>query len=179
MLSLRRNLPCACPQLTSRPSRRISEEGRVWSSGSSGSSAMDVADLPQLPSPAEIKPDILPPESSVEPLSPSTRPKSKPRRRDKDKDKDKDNDPDGSAKRRCVSTACIACRRRKSKVCITSNLGWHDPLCGHTTHADVLDRCLVRWQYSKLCSLLLRLRNRMHLRPEFGPSPQRSIQEGH
>ena len=36
-------------------------------------------------------------------------PKSKARSRDKDSPV--------SVKRRCVSTACIACRRRKSKVC--------------------------------------------------------------
>lgn len=35
----------------------------------------------------------------------------------KAKSRNKDNDSAASAKRRCVSTACIACRRRKSKVC--------------------------------------------------------------
>jgi hypothetical protein len=34
------------------------------------------------------------------------------------KSKHRDKDPSGSAKRRCVSTACIACRRRKSKVSV-------------------------------------------------------------
>ena len=37
----------------------------------------------------------------------------------KAKSRGKDKDSVASAKRRCVSTACIACRRRKSKVCET------------------------------------------------------------
>ena len=40
--------------------------------------------------------------------------KTKSHGRDKDS---KDSPGSASAKRRCVSTACIACRRRKSKVC--------------------------------------------------------------
>lgn len=32
------------------------------------------------------------------------------------KSRKRDRDSPGSSKRRCVSTACIACRRRKSKV---------------------------------------------------------------
>ena len=39
--------------------------------------------------------------------------KAKPHSRDNDS---KDSPGSASAKRRCVSTACIACRRRKSKV---------------------------------------------------------------
>ena len=44
--------------------------------------------------------------------------KIKSHSRDKDS---KDSPGSASAKRRCVSTACIACRRRKSKVCYSSS----------------------------------------------------------
>ncbi len=44
--------------------------------------------------------------------------KTKSHSRDKDS---KDSPGSASAKRRCVSTACIACRRRKSKVCSSSS----------------------------------------------------------
>lgn len=36
--------------------------------------------------------------------------------------KEKDSPASASAKRRCVSTACIACRRRKSKVAFLPNI---------------------------------------------------------
>ena len=46
------------------------------------------------------------PPAGQKPAAPS---KAKPHGLDKDSP--------GGAKRRCVSTACIACRKRKSKVC--------------------------------------------------------------
>ncbi|EXJ78757.1 hypothetical protein A1O1_09159 [Capronia coronata CBS 617.96] len=52
--------------------------------------------------------------SAPAPTSTSARRKNKSRDGGKDKDKDKDGG-SASSKRRCVSTACVACRKRKSK----------------------------------------------------------------
>ena len=65
-------------------------------------------DQPQPLSPTSSIPNNI--DSPPGSLSPTS--KTKPRRKDKDKEAA------ASAKRRCVSTACIACRRRKSKVCL-------------------------------------------------------------
>ena len=50
----------------------------------------------------------------------------------------KDSPGSTSAKRRCVSTACIACRRRKSKVCSSSSCPCCDSL--HSIHRPNTDR---------------------------------------
>jgi hypothetical protein len=56
-----------------------------------------------------------------------------------------------NAKRRCVSTACIACRKRKSKVDISSLRG-----------TAQLTRP-VRWESPKLCGVCIGLWHRMCL----------------
>lgn len=59
-------------------------------------------------------PDKIHPASSINANGAAdvlSKSKSKARQRNKD--------PSASNKRRCVSTACIACRRRKSKACHT------------------------------------------------------------
>ena len=66
---------------------------------------------------AADSPDKIHPASSINANGSAdvlSKSKSKARQRNKD--------PSASNKRRCVSTACIACRRRKSKACHTSNL---------------------------------------------------------
>lgn len=99
-------LPCACP-LCPRPIHfplRISEERPDLLL--TDSMAEDERPQPLSP-PASIPNNFDSPPGSLSPTS-----KIKPRRKDKDKEAA------ASAKRRCVSTACIACRRRKSKVCL-------------------------------------------------------------
>ena len=60
--------------------------------------------------------------------------KIKSHSRDKDS---KDSPGSASAKRRCVSTACIACRRRKSKVCSSSSCPCCDSLLSiHRLNTD-------------------------------------------
>lgn len=87
--------------------------------------------------------------------------------------RDKDAAVSASVKRRCVSTACIACRRRKSKVCRTPRAAaTQDTESLHTITYQQLTSSLlpVRWQYSKLCCMCIGLWYRMHLRPELRPS---------
>ncbi|KAL8825186.1 MAG: hypothetical protein Q9191_004564 [Dirinaria sp. TL-2023a] len=73
---------------------------------------MAEAEQPQLPDtdPSHIHQAVNSPVPS-----PTLATKTKSGRKDKDKNKDKDRESTTSAKRRCVSTACIACRKRKSK----------------------------------------------------------------
>ncbi|KAK2865385.1 hypothetical protein FQN49_003632 [Arthroderma sp. PD_2] len=68
------------------------------------------------------------------------RPQAKPKRaKGKDKEKDKDDAP--PVKRRCVSTACIACRKRKSKCdgntpsCAACSSVYHTP-CVYDPNSD-------------------------------------------
>lgn len=82
-----------------------------------------------------------------------------------------------SAKRRCVSTACIACRKRKSKVCCQSHMTGPVSDAGHWLTRFISIQ--VRWQHPQLCSLLFCLWHRVHLRPQLRPSPQGRLQEGH
>lgn len=65
------------------------------------------------------------PEPTPSSNAPGSRNKTKARR----------NDDGQAAKRRCVSSACIACRRRKSKV-------WLCDISIQEPHADIL----VRWK---------------------------------
>lgn len=73
---------------------------------------MAEAEQPQLP---DTDPSHIHQADSSPVPSPTHATKTKSGRKDKDKNKDKDKDSTTSAKRRCVSTACIACRKRKSK----------------------------------------------------------------
>lgn len=72
-----------------------------------------------------------------------------PRQAMKMKSRAKDRENGQIAKRRCVSTACIACRKRKSKVS-QSVIFW-------ATVVHILTPLKVRWKHSQLRSLLLRL----------------------
>lgn len=69
----------------------------------------------------EDEPDHQTPTNDF-PTAPGSNPKAT---KSKSHSKDKGSPASASAKRRCVSTACIACRRRKSKVCSYSAIrGW-------------------------------------------------------
>ena len=67
---------------------------------------------------------------------------SKPKAKLSDRD---EQDESGSVKRRCVSTACIACRKRKSKVRLLTSHAYHRRLTQIT----------VRWSNSQLCRLFI------------------------
>ena len=88
-----------------------------------------------------------------------------------------------ATKRRCVSTACIACRRRKSKA--SCRLPFYGFDCSVFSSYNVFSLLLtrrstaVRWKHTFLCRLFIGLWNGMCLRSEFGSSSKRSIQKGH
>ncbi|KAK5449927.1 hypothetical protein LTS15_008500 [Exophiala xenobiotica] len=64
---------------------------------------------------SEVKPEPIPPQTSPPPEEPTENADTSAQTSSKGKNKNQDKDSNASTKRRCVSTACIACRKRKSK----------------------------------------------------------------
>lgn len=110
---------------------------------------------------------------------------------------------DSSKKRRCISSACVPCRKRKSKVRKQHGAGelllpgllsvrpcpfarvplplslflCPSPLSPPTPPSP-LTHGTVRWDHASLLGLRCRLQHRVHLRPQLGPPPQGRLQKG-
>lgn len=95
---------------------------------------------------------------------------------------------DDGRKRRCISSACVPCRKRKSKV-READLAVM-PFSGAPaglrrfalTQREPSLTCnanTVRRNHASLFRLRRRLQHRVHLRPQLGPPPQGRLQEGH